>query len=76
MLSTGFEARRQAKRAVSFSFYSATLLKCARVFCHPYQGDGGGASHQSKSVDRGVAQPDAQKRGDRAPLLPRGRARQ
>ena len=39
MLSTGFEARRQAAGSV---FNSATLSKCARVFCHPYQGDGGG----------------------------------
>src|SRR3984885_4842855 len=59
MLSTGFAARPQPSATAwvcskSFCYTNGSALESS---CHPYQDDGTGRSTQSKSVDRGVAQP-------------------
>jgi hypothetical protein len=59
MLSTGFAARPQPSATAwvcgeSFCYTTESALEWS---CHPYQDDGTGRPTQSKSVDRGVAQP-------------------
>jgi hypothetical protein len=59
MLSTGFAACPQPSATAwvcgkSFCYTNRSALEWS---CHPYQDDGTGRPTQSKSVDRGVAQP-------------------